>query len=75
MSKLGKYDVEIEELDEFGNVFDSHCVLLTDNLEEAEQVAETTPLLSPNEQVAIWEWNEQETAVEDSWVVKTYSEE
>lgn len=75
MSKLGKYDVEIEELDEFGNVWDSHCVLLTDNLEEAEKKAEATPLNSPNEQVAIWEWNEEETAVEDSWVVKTYPKE
>lgn len=75
MGKLGKYDVEIEELDEFGNVLDSHCVLLTDNLEEAGQVAAKTTLHSPNEQVAIWEWNEQETAVEDSWVVKTFQKE
>lgn len=69
-----KYDVEIEFLDEFGNVYDSHCVLLTDFLEEAERAAEKVELRSPNEQAAIWEWDDSNSVVEESWVVKRFSE-
>jgi len=72
MAKLGKYDVEIEYLDEQGNVFDSSCVLLTDNYEEAEAEAQKVELHSDREQVAIWQWDDEETVVEESWVVKEF---
>ena len=71
MAKLGKFDVEIEYLDRDGNVYDSHCVLLTDSYDEAYDTAMKTDIL-PDEQVAIWEWNDAETAVIDSQVVKTF---
>lgn len=72
MAKLGKYDVEIEYLDEQGNVFDSNCVLLTDSYEEAEAEAQKVELHSDREQVAIWLWDDDETIVEESWVVKEF---
>jgi hypothetical protein len=72
MAKLGRYDVEVEYLDKDGNVWDSHCVLLTDDYDEAYKTAMETEV-SENEQVAIWEWDENESVVEDSWVVKEFS--
>lgn len=71
MAKLGKYNVEIEELDEHGNVYDSHDVLYTDDYNEAYEVAMKTEI-HENQQVAIWEWDDDESVVEDSWVVKEY---
>lgn len=71
---LGKYDVEIEFLDEFGNVVDSSEQGLFDNYKEAAEFAESVELHSDNEQVAIWLWDDDETVVEDSWVVKTFNE-
>jgi len=71
MAKLGKFDVEVEYLDRDGNVYDSHCVLLTDDYDEAYETAMNTDIL-PDEQVAIWEWNDEETAVIDSQVVRTF---
>ena len=69
---LGKYDVEIEFLDEFGNVVDSSEQGLFDNYDEAAEFAEGVELRNDNEQVAIWLWDDDETVVEDSWIVKTY---
>lgn len=71
MAKLGKYNVEIEELDENGNVWDSHDVFYTDDYDEAYKVAMETEI-QENQQVAIWEWDDDESVVEDSWVVKEY---
>lgn len=70
---IGKYNVEIEELDEQGNVWDSHDVLYTDDYDEAYKVAMEQELDGPHQQVAIWEWDETESYIEDSWVVKEYS--
>ena len=70
-----KYDVEIEYLDAKGNVYDSTCVLLTDSEEEADKVAMDTTLCNENEQVAVWEWSDDNGCVEDSWVVKTYTDQ
>ena len=71
---LGKYDVEIEFLDEFGNVVDSSEQGLFDNYDEAAEFAESVELHNDNEQVAIWLWDDDETVVEDSWIVKTFNE-
>lgn len=71
MAKLGKYNVEIEELDENGNVWDSHDVFYTDDYGEAYEVAMETEI-QENQQVAIWQWDDNESVVEDSWVVKEY---
>ena len=73
MAKLGKYNVVIEELDQQGNVFDSHDVLYTDDCDEANKVAMEQELEGPHQQVAIWEWDEDESVVIESWVVKEYS--
>jgi hypothetical protein len=54
-------------------VYDSHCVLLTDDYDEAYETAMATET-NEGEQIAIWEWNEQETAVIDSEVVKTHDD-
>jgi hypothetical protein len=72
MAKLGKYNVVIEELDEQGNVWDSHDVLYTDDYDEASKVAQKQVLDGPHQQVAIWEWDDTESYVIDSNVVKTY---
>lgn len=74
MAKLGKYNVEIEELDENGNVWDSHDVHYTDDYDEAYKVAQEQVLEGPHQQVSIWEWDETESYVIDSWVVKEFSE-
>ena len=73
MAKLGRYDVEIEYLDEQGNVWDSCAILLTDDLEEATAAANKVTLKGPYQQVSIWMWDENEEYVEDSWVVKEFS--
>ena len=73
MAKLGKYDVEVDYLDINGDVYDSHCVLLTDDYDEAYETAMATET-NEGEQIAIWEWNDQETAVIDSEVVKTHDD-
>lgn len=75
MAKLGKYNVEIEELDDAGNVWDSHDVLYTDDYDEASRVAQEQKLDGPHQQVAIWEWDDTESVVIDSEVVKTYKPE
>ena len=67
MAKLGKYNVEIEELDGDGNVWDSHDILYTDNYDEAYKVAQEQVLEGPHQQVAIWEWDDTESQVIDSW--------
>lgn len=71
--KLGKFNVEIEYLDEEGNVYDSSDLFFTDDEDEAVKYAESVELFSPNEQVSIWEWDDDEQLVVDSWVVKEYS--
>jgi len=71
--KLGKFNVEIEYLDEQGNVYDSHDLFFTDDEDEAVKFAESVPLSGPDEQVAIWEWDDDEQVVVESWVVKEYS--
>lgn len=71
--KLGKFNVEIEYLDEEGNVYDSSDLFFTDDEGEAVKYAESVELFNPNEQVAIWEWDDDEQLVVDSWVVKEYS--
>ena len=35
--------------------------------------AKSVELFNPNEQVSIWEWDDDEQVVVDSWVVKEYS--
>ena len=70
-----KYDVEIEYLDKQGNVYDSTCVLLTDDEDEANKVALETTLNDMYEQVAVWEWGDNDSYIEDSWVVKTYTDQ
>lgn len=72
--KLGKFNVEIEYLDEDGNVYDSSDLFFTDDEDEAVKYAESVELFNPNEQVSIWEWDDDEQVVVDSWVVKEYSE-
>lgn len=72
--KLGKFNVEIEYLDEQGNVYDSSDLFFTDDVDEAVKYAESVELFNPNEQVAIWEWDDDEQVVVDSWVAKEYSE-
>ena len=71
---IPKYEVEIEYLDEEGNVWDSHCVFATDFYEEAVKKAEEVELSGPDEQVAVWEWDDNRSAVEDSWIIKTFEE-
>lgn len=71
--KLGKFNVEIEYLDEDGNVYDSSDLFFTDDEDEAVKYAESVELFNPNEQVSIWEWDDDEQLVVDSWVVKEYS--
>ena len=71
--KLGKFNVEIEYLDEEGNVYDSSDLFFTDNENEAVKYAKSVELFNPNEQVSIWEWDDDEQVVVDSWVVKEYS--
>ena len=70
---LGKYDVELEELDEFGNVWDSSALFFTDDYDEAVKFAESVEVSHEKEQVAIWMWDDTESYVEDSWVVKEFS--
>lgn len=72
--KLGKFNVEIEYLDEEGNVYDSSDLFFTDDEDEAVKYAKSVELFNPNEQVSIWEWDDDEQVVVDSWVVKEYSE-
>ena len=69
---LGKYNVVIEELDSFGNVWDSHDLLYTDDYDEAVKFAANVELSHSSQQVAIWLWDDTESYVEDSWVVKEY---
>ena len=69
---VGTYDVEVEYLDESGNVFDSHCVMTTDDYDEALAEAEKVELTSPNTQVAIWEWDTENDMVVESNVIKEY---
>lgn len=71
--KLGKFNVEIEYLDEEGNVYDSSDLFFTDDENEAVKYAKSVELFNPNEQVSIWEWDDDEQVVVDSWVVKEYS--
>ena len=71
--KLGKFNVEIEFLDEEGNVYDSSDLFFTDDEDEAVKYAKGVKLFNPNEQVSIWEWDDDEQVVVDSWVVKGYS--
>ena len=71
--KLGKFNVEIEYLDEEGNVYDSSDLFFTDDENEAVKYAKSVELFNPNEQVSIWEWDDDEQVVIDSWVVKEYS--
>ena len=70
---IGKYNVEIEYLDEKGDVYDSADLFFTDDYDEAEKFAESVELTGPDEQVAIWEWDDNEQYIEDSWVVKVYT--
>ena len=70
---IGKYNVVFEELDEFGNVWDSHDLFYTDDYDEAVKFAENVEPQHDRQQVAIWEWDETESYVEDSWVVKEFS--
>ena len=72
--KLGKFNVEIEYLDEEGNVYDSSDLFFTDDENEAVKYAKSVKLFNPDEQVSIWEWDDDEQVVVDSWVVKEYSE-
>lgn len=72
MAKIGKYNVELEYLDENGDVYDTHDLFFTDDEDEAMKYAEAVELTGPDEQVAIWEWDDNEQYIEDSWVVKTY---
>ena len=69
-----KYDVEIEYLDKDGNVWDSHTVFMSDDYDEAYAESQKVELRSPDEQVAIWEWDDNRSMVEDSNVVKSYGE-
>ena len=71
--KLGKFNVEIEYLDEEGNVYDSSDLFFTDDENEAVKFAKSVELFNPDEQVAIWEWDDDEQVVVESWVVKEYS--
>ena len=71
--KLGKFNVEIEYLDEEGNVYDSSDLFFTDDENEAVKYAKSVELFNPDEQVSIWEWDDDEQVVVDSWVVKEYS--
>ena len=71
--KLGKFNVEIEYLDEEGNVYDSSDLFFTDDEDEAVKYAKSVKLFNPDEQVSIWEWDDDEQVVIDSWVVKEYS--
>ena len=71
--KLGKFNVEIEYLDEEGNVYDSSDLFFTDDENEAVKYAKSVKLFNPDEQVSIWEWDDDEQVVVDSWVVKEYS--
>ena len=73
MAKLGKFDVEVEYLDINGDVYDSHCVLLTDDYDEAYETAMATEICE-GEQVAIWEWDDNEVYIEESNVVKIFDE-
>ena len=70
---IGKYNVELEELDDFGNVWDSHDLLFTDNYDDAVKFAEGVELQNEKEQVSIWMWDDTESYVEDSWVIKEFS--
>ena len=72
--KLGKFNVEIGYLDEEGNVYDSSDLFFTDDEDEAVKYAKSVKLFNPDEQVSIWEWDDDEQVVVDSWVVKEYSE-
>ena len=74
MEETKKYDVEIEELDDEGNVWDSHEVLSTDDYDEACRVAQEQELEGPYQQVSIWEWDDNHMTVVDSNVVKTFDE-
>lgn len=74
MEETKKFDVEIEELDDEGNVWDSHEVLSTDDYDEACRVAQEQELEGPYQQVSIWEWDDNRMTVVDSNVVKTYEE-
>ena len=69
---VGTYDVEVEYLDESGNVFDSHCVMTADDYDVALAEAEKVELTSPNTQVAIWEWDTENDMVVDSYIIKEY---
>ncbi|MBP5457289.1 MAG: hypothetical protein J6Y37_12385 [Paludibacteraceae bacterium] len=69
-----KYDVEIEYLDKDGNVFDSHTVFMSDDYDEAYAESQKVELKGSDEQVSIWEWDDDRNFVEDSWVVKSYEE-
>ena len=70
---LGKYNVELEELDDSGNVWDSHDLLFTDNYDDAVKFAEGVELQNEKEQVSIWMWDDTESYVEESWVIKEFS--
>ena len=65
---LGKYNVAIEYLDENGEVYDSHDLLYTDDYDEAFAFAETV-IPEQNEQVAIWVWDDNEQAIEETVII------
>lgn len=69
---LGKYNVVIEYFNKKGDVFDSHDLLFTDDEDEATKFAEEVELTERNTQVAIWEWDDDEEYIVDSWIVKEY---
>ena len=69
---MAQYSVVIEELDQNGNVWDSHEVQDADTYEEAYNIGMNQNLSGPNEQVTIWEWDEDGEMVNDSWVIKTF---
>lgn len=69
---IGKYEVNIEELDNDGNVWDSTAVKHTDDYDEALSFAKGLKVTHRLQQIAIWTWDDQELNVIDSEIVKTY---
>ena len=70
---VGKYNVELEELDDSGNVWDSHDLFFTDDYDEAVEFAEGVEPQHEKEQVSIWMWDDTESYIEESWVIKEFS--
>ena len=68
------YDVELEFLDDNGNVVDSNQLFETNDYDEAMAFAIRQKVRNAEEQIAVWVWDDDGENVVDSFIVKTFDD-